>query len=61
MELKNLGEDEKKAHFLNKLLSRGALIGDTDKSKVSIFYNLMVADNAVCKLNYESLALKGKQ
>jgi len=41
MELKNLGENEKKkTHFLNKLLSRGALIGDTDKSKITLYVNL---------------------
>ena len=28
-------EDEKKNHFLTRLLNRGAFIGDTDKSKVS--------------------------
>ena len=35
LETKDLKEDEKKDHFLTRLLSRGAFIGDTDKSKVS--------------------------
>jgi hypothetical protein len=35
METKDLKEQEKKDHFLTRLLSRGAFIGDTDKSKVS--------------------------
>lgn len=35
METKDLKDHEKKDHFLSKLLSRGAFIGDTDKSKVS--------------------------
>ena len=34
-ETKDLKDHEKKEHFLSKLLSRGAYIGDTDKSKVS--------------------------